>query len=142
MSRVLFKRGESRSLRESPSKEPHECCVLMANIDGCSITRCHDGTWTEMSSSGLDRASTLRNASEPRKSARQTPSYCEEMSSIFPKRNALAIWAAGFLGLQEASTTGHVSSFIYTVLTPKNTPLALRNTWHASIRTIVNLWHR
>ena len=141
-SRVLCRSGESQSLRESASREPYECGGLMESIVGCSIARCHDETSTGQSSSSSGRASILRNASEPKKNSRRPPSCYKEMSFICPKRNVLAVWAAGFLIPHEGSTTGRVSFSIYTVLIRKSTPLHLRNTWHVCICTIVNSWHR
>jgi len=69
----LCRSGESRSLRESASRGPHECGGPMGYIVGCSIARCHDETSTGLSSSGSGRASILRNASEPKKNTGQRP---------------------------------------------------------------------
>src|SRR5271170_2503802 len=141
MSRVLCRSGESRLLRETPSRGPHECGGLMGNIAGCCTINLRYAATTEELSSGMDRVSISRAERARKKSYGRAPESCKEASSIWPKHNALAISAAGFLIPQAGSTTGRVSFFIYTVLIRKSTPLLLRNTWHVSIRTIVNSWH-
>src|ERR1700759_3559096 len=103
MSKLLYRNGESRSPREKALRVRRECGGLMGSIAGCCTTNLRYAATMEELSSGMDRAWISRAEHARKKSYGRAPASCKEASSIWPKRNALAISAAGFLILQAGS---------------------------------------
>jgi hypothetical protein len=111
-------------------------------VDGEYRWMLHHKLASRASDGGVDRVSISRIASKPKKNSRRALSCCKRNEFYLAEAQRLGHIGSWVFDRAAGSTTGRVSFLIYTVLIRKNTPLPLRNIWHASIRTIVNPWHR